>query len=91
MVGEHLAEFLIACAALCAAYAKFLGYEEDIADYERSAVLFSTALAKMESHSPTPDTEDLQEILYALGIETLQENARWVARTTGRDVEIIGG
>jgi hypothetical protein len=38
-----------------------------------------------------PDTEDLQETLYALGIETLQENARWVARTTGRDVEIIGG
>lgn len=91
MVGEHLAEFLIACAALCAAYAKFLGYEEDIADYERSAVLFSTALEKMEAHSPTPDTEDLQETLYALGIETLQENARWVARTTGRDVEIIGG
>lgn len=93
MWGEHLAEFLIACAALCAAYAKFLGYEEDIADYQRSADLFSTALERMESKTPeyTPDIDDLQETLYALGIETLQENARWVARTTGRDVEIIGG
>lgn len=93
MGGEHLAEFLIASAALCAAWAKFLGYEEDIADYQRSADLFSTALEKMETRTPhyTPDNDDLQETLFALGIETLQENARWVARTTGRDVEIIGG
>jgi len=93
MWGEHLAEFLIASAALCAAWAKFLGYEEDIADYQRSADLFSTALEKMETRTPhyTPDIDDLQETLFALGIETLQENARWVARTTGRDVEIIGG
>lgn len=92
MWGEHLAELLIASAALSAAWAKFLGYEEDIADYQRSADLFDTALTRMAGTGAyTPDTEDRQETLYALGIETLQENARWVTRTTGRDVEVIGG
>lgn len=93
MWGEHLAEFLIASAALCAGYAKFLGFEEDITDYQRSASLFAAAEKRMSDTTKhyLPDQEDIQETLYALGCETLQENARWVARETSRDVELIGG
>lgn len=93
MWGEHLAEFLIASAALCAGYAKFLGFEEDITDYQRSAALFATAEQRMSETTKhyLPDQEDIRETLYALGCETLQENARWVARETSRDVELIGG
>ena len=93
MWGEHLAEFLIASAALCAGYAKFLGFEDDITDYQRSAALFAAAEKRMSDTTQhyVPDEEDIRETLYALGCETLQENARWVARETSRDVELIGG
>lgn len=92
LILQYIAEISLTCAALCAGYSKFLGLEEDIIEYRNSAELFDFALSNLQESSLVNalNSEDLHNLVYALGVESLQENTRWLKRTVGQDIDLIG-
>lgn len=91
LILQYVAEISLTCAALCAGYSKFLGLEEDIIEYRNSAELFDSALSNLQESSldNALDSDDLHNLVYALGVEALQENIRWLKRTVGQDIDLI--